>query len=108
NQTIGRPRKKGAVLPKLSSLLADKQQCWSRLVLKRWYQQTDRSVEILTGTAVWYNSGKDVVPLRWLLVRDPEGRFESRALLSTDVEMSAEEMLDCYVERWQLEVTFEE
>jgi len=104
----GRPRVKGKRLPKLSDLLKNKRKRWKKVTLARWYQQSNRTVEILTGTAVWYHSGKPVVPIRWVLVRDPEKRFKDQAFLSTDLAMSAQEILECFVERWQIEVTFEE
>ncbi len=78
------------------------------MVLKRWYQRNDRCVEVLTRTAVWYHSGIAVVPIRWVLVRDPEGKFQPTSLLSTDLSVTPEEILGYYVERWQVEVTFEE
>jgi len=104
----GRPRLKGKRLPTLKAMLEDKRRRWTTVTLARWYQQNNRSVEILTGTAVWYHVGKPVVPIRWVLVRDPTGTFRAQAFLSTDLGMSATEMLECFVERWQIEVTFEE
>jgi hypothetical protein len=104
----GRPRRKGARLPTLRALLEDRSQRWRKVTVARWYRQRNRRVEILTGTAVWYHTGKPVVPLRWVLVRDPRGKFDPQAFLSTDPRMSAREILECFVERWQVEVTFEE
>jgi len=49
-----------------------------------------------------------VVPIRWVLVRDPLGRFEPQALLCTTLEHSPEQVLRWFVQRWQLAVTFEE
>jgi hypothetical protein len=49
-----------------------------------------------------------VVPIRWLLVRDPLGRFTPQALLCTPLEHSPEQVLRWFMQRWQLEVTFEE
>jgi hypothetical protein len=63
---------------------------------------------VSTGTAVWYHSGKAPVPIRWVLVRDPGGQFETRALLSTDLSQSAQEIVERFTRRWQVEVTFEE
>ena len=37
-----------------------------------------------TGTGVWHHPGLPLVPLRWVLVRDPLGHFAPQALLSTD------------------------
>lgn len=106
--TIGRPRLKGAELPKLSALLKDRRRRWRRVSLERWYSQNNREVELLSGLAVWYHAGMAVVPIRWVLVRDPSGRFEPQAFLSTDQQMAPEQILGYYVDRWQVEVTFEE
>ena len=79
---MGRPRLKGARLPNLSQVLMSEQTHWHSITLERWYGESQRLVEVATGTAVWYHTGKPVVPIRWVLVRDPKGEFESQALLS--------------------------
>ena len=43
-----------------------------------------------------------------MLVRDAKGEFQSQALLSTNPDHLAEEMLVWFMRRWQMEVTFEE
>ncbi len=48
------------------------------------------------------------MPLRWLLIRDPAGRFAPQALLSTDVRLSPRQMLTYFLQRWSVETTFEE
>jgi hypothetical protein len=48
------------------------------------------------------------VPLRWVLIRDPQGRFATQALLCTDLAVPPNQILAWFVPRWQLEVTFEE
>jgi hypothetical protein len=65
-------------------------------------------VEITSETAVWYSTGLFAVPVRWVLVRDPQGGFKSQALLCTDLEADPERVLRWFVMRWQLEVTFQE
>jgi DDE superfamily endonuclease len=105
--TKGAPRKKGARQPSLAQRLADPATVWERVTLA-WYGGTMRSVELASGTAVWYHSAKPVVPLRWVLIRDPEGKFEPQALLSTNQTTSAPQIVAWFVQRWQLEVTFEE
>jgi hypothetical protein len=55
-----------------------------------------------------YHSGLPPVPLRWVLVRDPHGRFGPQALLCTDPMVDSAQILAWFVLRWQLEVTFEE
>jgi hypothetical protein len=57
---------------------------------------------------VWYSTGLFAVPIRWVLIRDPEGRFEAQVLLCTDLEADPEQIVCWFVMRWQLEVTFQE
>ncbi len=70
--------------------------------------RTQREVEVSTGTAVWYHSGMPLVPVRWVVIRDPQGRFETQALLCTDQEATAIQIVEWFVLRWQMEVTFHE
>ena len=68
----------------------------------------ERRVEIASETAVRYSTGLFAVPVRWVLVRDPEGGFKTQALLCADLEADPEKILSWLVMRWQLEVTFQE
>jgi hypothetical protein len=104
---LGRPRKVGQRLPKLKSLLDRPETAWENIVVN-WYDGSSRSVEINSTTAVWYNRGKPTVPIRWVLIRDPLGKFEPQALLCTDPEVPARQVIEWFVLRWQLEVTFQE
>jgi hypothetical protein len=104
----GRRRVKGARLPLLRDVLADPATAWGRTTIAGWYGATARAVDLATGTAVWYQNGRPVLPLRWVLVRDPEGRFDPQALLCTDLALTPAEIVGYYVRRWQVEVTFAE
>jgi hypothetical protein len=42
------------------------------------------------------------------VIRDPQRRFSSQALLCTDLHRTPEQILGWFVQRWQLEVTFQE
>ena len=105
--TKGRPRRKGQRQPTLRTRLADPQTGWERRTV-RWYGGSEREVEIASGTAVWYHGGLPAVPLRWVLIRDPLGQFEPQALLATDQTAAPQQILEWFVWRWQLEVTFHE
>ena len=59
-------------------------------------------------TAVWYRSGKPPVLIRWMLIRDPRGAFHPQALLCTNPTEDPAQILEWFVLRWQLEVTFQE
>ena len=50
-----------------------------------WYGEGDRVLEIHSRTAVWYHTGLSPVPIRWVLIRDPQQRFDPQALLCTDL-----------------------
>jgi DDE superfamily endonuclease len=105
---MGRPRKKGQRLPTLQQVLEAPKTDWQRIKIAHWYGQGPRTVEIMTDTAVWYHSGLPAVPIRWVLVRDPQGKFDAQAFLCTDLDVQARQMLAWFVQRWQVEVTFEE
>ena len=106
--TMGRPRLKGKRLPNLSKVLLDSNTQWTSTTLLRWYGETERQVEITTGLAVWYHTGLPVVPIRWILVRDPFGKFKTQALLCTNSKYQPQQILEWFTRRWQIEVTFEE
>jgi DDE superfamily endonuclease len=105
--TRGRPRLKGKRQPTLAHRITDPQTLW-RSVTVRWYGGTERAIEIATHVAVWYHGGMPPVTLRWVLIRDPEKHFETQALLCTDTTASAPHIVEWFVLRWQLEVTFHE
>jgi hypothetical protein len=43
-----------------------------------------------------------------VLVRDPKKRFEPQALLSTDLKLSARQIVVYFLRRWSMETTFSE
>jgi hypothetical protein len=49
-------------------------------MITNWYGSGERTVEIASQTAVWYSTGLFAVPVRWVLVRDPEGGFATQAV----------------------------
>jgi len=105
---IGRPRKKGKRLAKLSQVLINEQTVWETVKVDNWYGQGPTQVEITSDTAVWYHNGMPAVPIRWVLIRDPKGRFETKALLCTNQSADPIQILKWFVRRWQVEVTFQE
>ncbi|MDP6369117.1 MAG: transposase [Planctomycetota bacterium] len=104
---LGRPRLKGARLPTLHQRLTDPTTSWTRLSLA-WYGQTTRQVELASDTTVWYHAGKPPVPIRWVLIRDPQDEFLPQALLCTDQTLAPIQIVTWFRHRWQVEVTFQE
>ncbi len=105
---IGRPRLKGERLPNLSEVAEDPNTVWKPTTITNWYGSGERMVEVASETAVWYSTGLFAVPLRWVLVRDPQGQFKTQALLCTDLKADPQKIVSWFVMRWQLEVTFQE
>ncbi len=106
---LGRPRLKGERLPNLSVVAEDPSTAWASTTVDDWYGSGERTVEVASATAVWYSTGLPAVPIRWILVRDPQGVFATQALLlCTDLGVSPEQILRWFVLRWQMETTFQE
>jgi hypothetical protein len=105
---MGRPRLKGRRLPKFAALLADPKTTWSPITVTEWYGGRQRSLEVVSGTAIWYHSGLPPAPIRWVLVRDPSGEREPQAFLSTDLAATPQQILGWFVSRWRMETTFQE
>ena len=89
-------------------VLADQATTWQRVTVPDWYGEGERVVEICSETAVWRHSGLPVVPIRWVLLRDPAGRFDPQALLCTDPAQEPLQIVRWFAQRWQVEVTFRE
>jgi hypothetical protein len=95
-------------LPNLSDVLIRTSTRWRRVTVPGWYGEGDRVIEFCSATAVWCHSGKPVVPIRWVLVRDPLGRFSPQALLCADPTRDPVQIIRWFILRWQIEVTFQE
>jgi len=105
---VGRPRKKGDRQPSLSARLSDPSVQWTSVEVSPWYGQSVCKMEIATGTAVWWHPGMPVVPLRWVLAKDPTGKLDPKGFLCTDLQIGPIDVLRWFVRRWTVEVTFEE
>jgi hypothetical protein len=103
----GRPRIVGQRLPDLRMVLADARTCWQEATIP-WYGGQEKTLDLTTGTALWYSTGFQPLPLRWVLVRDPAGKVATRALFTSDQAQAAATIVADFVQRWPLEVTFEE
>ena len=105
---MGRPRLKGGRLPNLSVVGEDPSTQWRSVVVTDWYGAEERTVEVVSNTALWYSTGLPAVPLRWVLIRDPRAEFRTQALLCTDLGAEPERIISWFVRRWQMEATFQE
>lgn len=104
----GPNRKKGERLMSLQQKLADPATKWRKIKIPKWYDREDIEMLICTGCVIWYKGGKPPVTIRWVLLKDPLGEIKSKALLCTNTAFSAKEIIDEFIKRWTVEVTFEE
>jgi DDE superfamily endonuclease len=104
----GRPRVKGARRSTLQQVLNSSATPWTPLKIRHWYGGEEREVAMCTERAVWYHTGLPPVEIRWVLIRDPQGKFEPQALLSTNLDSTPEQIIAWFVRRWTMEVTFAE
>jgi hypothetical protein len=97
----GRPRVKGRELPKPAQVVHDTPQ---RPVLTvAWYGGERRRVEVVTGSGWWYQSGRPLIRVRWVFVRDRTGTHRDEYFFTTDVTMSPQTVIETYTGRWNIE-----
>lgn len=102
----GRPALKGARLPGLAQIALDPATVWQPITACRYGKL--EAVEVHTFRCLWHGA-LGYTPVQVLLIRDttkPTGY--QLALLSTDTDASAAELIERYGDRWPIEVCFEE
>jgi hypothetical protein len=102
----GRPRVKGKELPSPAEVVENTKQRQTLVVA--WYGGGRRRVEVVTGTGLWYKSGRPLVNLRWVFVHDLSGTHRDEYFFTTDPTMSVRSVIETYTGRWNIETTFEE
>jgi len=103
----GRKPKKGPRCPQLRTLVTPSEPAWQSVEVA-WYGGVPKRVWLRSETCVWYTPGEDPVPLRWVLVIDPTGKLRPAAFFSTDLTVEPAQIVEWFVLRWGVEVTFEE
>jgi DDE superfamily endonuclease len=98
-------RKKGEALPHPSQMLNDPDYPAFELLLalpKGGHKRLQ--VKVVRGVCWYPSAGPRQVQL--VLVRDPAGKWRDELLLSTDVGLSAQEVILGYLKRWSVEVAY--
>jgi DDE superfamily endonuclease len=102
----GRPRKKGAKRLAPEAVVAATSERTALNVA--WYGGGRRDVEAVSGTGQWYKSGKDLVPVSWVFVQDRTGTHRDSYRFSTDLALTAAQVIETDTGRWSIETTFQE
>jgi hypothetical protein len=103
---LGRPRVKGARLPKPRQAVEATPQ--RRRLTVAWYGGGTRRVETATDSGCWYKGGDGLVPVRWAFVRDRDGTHRDEYFYATDPTFGVRRIVETYTGRWSIETTFQE
>jgi len=63
---------------------------------------------VVSGTGQWFKSGKGLVPVLWVFVRDRTGTHRDSYLFTTDLALTAQQVIQMDTGRWSIETTFQE
>ena len=104
---FGRPRIIGERIPNPRRTAKHKDAEWV-LTEIIWYGGKPKKFELLSGEGLWYRCSQGATWVRWVIVRDPDGKRNEEIFFTTDRSLSPAGIVECYVRRWSIEVTFEE
>jgi hypothetical protein len=104
----GPHRLKGPRQPTLGTRLTDPLTKWQTLTIELWYGETNKKIKVAHGTAIWYHSGMSPVRIKWVLIKEEQGKAQPAALLSTNTELSEQQIISYFIRRWSMEGTFEQ
>jgi hypothetical protein len=102
----GRPRVRGRQLPKPAEVV-NRSKRMKQLAVS-WYGGRTRQLSVVTAAAHWYCRRAGVVPVRWLFVRDHNGRRRDEYFFTTDPAMTPKEIIEAFTGRWCIETTFQQ
>jgi hypothetical protein len=105
---LGRPRKKGKKLPSPAEVVQKTPPQHRQRLNVAWYGGGRRDVEVVMGTASWYEAGASLVPVLWVWVRDLTGTHRDEYFFTTDPSWTAAQVIETYTGRWNIETTFQE
>jgi len=102
----GRNKVRGARLPTPDEVVATRARRKTLVVC--WYGGGQRTIQVISRVGHWYRQGHGLVCIRWVHVRDVTGTHRDECLMTTDETLSPQEIVESFVGRWDIEVTFEE
>jgi DDE superfamily endonuclease len=103
----GRKKTKGAKLFSFKEMVNMPDLGWTEITVEG-YGKKKKRLKYISNTSLWGVDSFHPLPIRWVLVVDPEGELDPLPLMCTDLNISPEKIIGFYIQRWNLEVTFEE
>ena len=73
-----------------------------------WYGGKPKTRGLFSRTALWHRSGQKPLPIRFVIVRDLQGRQADAVFFSTEVDADPGQIVEWAVMRWAVETTFQE
>jgi hypothetical protein len=103
-----RRRKKGDRLPTPQAILNGNDPRWPVQTICLVHPKGERTLDVkVIRNVCWYDAGGPR-PVMVVLVRDPQGQWRDEALVSTDMTLTANEVVAGYCRRWSVEVAYAE
>lgn len=103
----GRTPLKGGRLINFKQMLSLDNLPWKEIEITG-YNGVKRLVRFISNTCMWGADGSMPIPIRWVLIIDPTGKMDPMPLMCTDSLLTPKQIIELYVDRWSIEVTFEE
>jgi hypothetical protein len=103
----GRKKTKGAKLFNFKEMIEMPDLGWKEIIVEG-YGKKKKVLKYISSVSLWGVDGFHPVPIKWVLAVDPEGELDPLPLMSTDLDISPEKIIALYIQRWNLEVTYEE
>jgi hypothetical protein len=104
--TLGRPRKKGQMLPKPDHIAADPTSDWQTITVRRYGKNGHAPVH--SFHCLWYETfGQQ--PVQVVIVHNhakPSGH--ELTLVSTDLNTTPQQLIERFADRWPIETAYEE
>jgi hypothetical protein len=108
-ETVTEPRRghqHGKRLATPKAMLADDETWPAETMRIEFKNGCERALKVKVIRDVCWYSAAGPQPVQIVLVRDPEGKWRDEALVCTDLNLSAQEMITGYCRRWSVEVAF--
>lgn len=99
-------RKRGPGLPSPQEILKGNDARWPFEQLHLDYPRGTKELDVKVARNVCWYPAAGVRPLMVVLVHDRDGKWRDEALLSTDITMTAEQVIAGYCRRWSVEVAY--
>jgi hypothetical protein len=99
--------KKGQPLAKLATHLEEARTHGTATTVQ-WYRGEHKTLRLLSGECLWHTPGWPPLAIRWVLVLDPTGTLDPEAFFTTDLTLPPVRVIEWFILRWSIEVTFAE